>query len=341
MDRLLSMRVFQKVANEGSFSGAARKLDLSAAVVTRLVVDLEEHLGTRLIQRTTRRMMLTEAGRLYLDRVNHILDAIDEAHALASAETDEVQGTLRVHAPPVLAVHVLAPLIAGFRCLHPNVVLDIDVDAPTNPSVEQYDITLMGAPSDFNGNVIARPVIDSCGILVASPAYLRRMGTPRLPADLATHDGVRLRLAGTRTPGWTLSPAADTAASTDGPRKPFAGPPQAQKNPQAEVGEVQGAQTVEASINPVLWANHTDTLLRAALDGAGITSLPVELAAPYLGSQELVRVLPDWITGRFTLFAAMPSRRFVPRRTQVFLDYLIKETRQRLEVAMRAGGVSG
>jgi DNA-binding transcriptional LysR family regulator len=116
------------------------------STVTRLVVDLEEHLGTRLIQRTTRRMVLTEAGRLYLDRVNHILDAIDEAHALASAETDEVQGTLRVHAPPVLAVHVLAPLIAGFRCLYPNVVLDIDVDAPTNPSVEQYDITLMGAP---------------------------------------------------------------------------------------------------------------------------------------------------------------------------------------------------
>lgn len=313
MDRLLSMRVFQQVANEGSFSGAARKLDLSAAVVTRLVVDLEAHLGTRLIQRTTRRMMLTEAGRLYLERVNHILDAIDEAHALASAETDEVQGTLRVHAPPVLAVHVLAPLIAGFRCLHPNVVLDIDVDAPGNPSVEQYDITLMGAPSDFNGNVIARPVIDSCGILVASPAYLKRMGTPHQPADLATHDGARLRTAGTRTPGWTLSPAADSVAGAEGPH------------------------TVETNIHPVLWANHTDTLLRAALDGAGITSLPVELAVPYLGNQTLVRVLPDWITGRFTLFAAMPSRRFVPRRTQVFLDYLIKETRQRLDVAMRVG----
>ena len=315
MDRLLSMRVFQQVANEGSFSGAARTLDLSAAVVTRLVVDLEEHLGTRLIQRTTRRMMLTEAGRLYLDRVNHILDAIDEAHALASAETDEVQGTLRVHAPPVLAVHVLAPLIAGFRCEYPKVVLDIDVDAPTNPSVEQYDITLMGAPSDFNGNVIARPVIDSCGILVASPAYLKRMGTPRVPSDLAAHDGARLRVAGSRSAGWTLSPAADPSPG----QSPDSG----------------GPQTVEANVNPVLWANHTDTLLRATLDGAGITSLPVELAAPYLGSQELVRVLPDWITGRFTLFAAMPSRRFVPRRTQVFLDYLTKQTRLRLDVAMR------
>jgi DNA-binding transcriptional LysR family regulator len=195
------------------------------------------------------------------------------------------------------------------------VVLDIDVDAPTNPSVEQYDITLMGAPSDFNGNVIARPVIDSCGILVASPAYLKRMGTPLVPSDLAAHDGARLRVAGSRSTGWTLSPAAD---------------PSPGQSPDSD-----GPQTVEANVNPVLWANHTDTLLRATLDGAGITSLPVELAAPYLGSQELVRVLPDWITGRFTLFAAMPSRRFVPRRTQVFLDYLTKQTRLRLDVAMR------
>jgi DNA-binding transcriptional LysR family regulator len=122
-------------------------------------------------------------------------------------------------------------------------------------------------------------------------------------------------VAGSRSTGWTLSPAAD---------------PSPGQSPDSD-----GPQTVEANVNPVLWANHTDTLLRATLDGAGITSLPVELAAPYLGSQELVRVLPDWITGRFTLFAAMPSRRFVPRRTQVFLDYLTKQTRLRLDVAMR------
>ena len=99
---------------------AARVLDMSPAVVTRLVVDLEEHLGTRLIQRTTRRMVLTEAGRLYLEQVEHILDAIDEADAPASAETDAVQGMLRLHAPPVLAVHILAPLMAGFHRLHPR-----------------------------------------------------------------------------------------------------------------------------------------------------------------------------------------------------------------------------
>ena len=148
MDRLLSMRTFRQVATEGSFAAAARVLDMSPAVVTRLVVDLEEHLGTRLIQRTTRRMVLTEAGRLYLERVEHILDAIDEADALASAETDAVQGMLRLHAPPVLAVHILAPLMAGFHRLHPQVVLDVDVGTPDKVQVDQYDITLLGARSD-------------------------------------------------------------------------------------------------------------------------------------------------------------------------------------------------
>ncbi|HRK39403.1 MAG TPA: LysR family transcriptional regulator [Burkholderiaceae bacterium] len=306
------MRVFQQVATEGSFSGAARKLDLSATVVTRLVVDLEEHLGTRLIQRTTRRMVLTEAGRVYLDKVNPILDAIDEAHAVASAQTDEIQGTLRVHAPPVLAVHVLAPLIAGFRTEYPNVVLDIDVDAPANPTVEQFDITLMGAPSDFNGNVVARPVLESFGILVAAPAYLQRMGVPNEPADLAAHEGARLHIGGARPQGWKLYRS------------------------EGDKGAAGGQEAVETSIRPVLWANHTDTLLRAALDGVGITSLPVELAIPHLCSQTLIRVLPDWITGRFTLFAALPSRRFVPRRTQVFMDYLIRETRRRMDMAIGA-----
>lgn len=305
MDRLLSMRTFRQVATEGSFAAAARVLDMSPAVVTRLVVDLEEHLGTRLIQRTTRRMVLTEAGRLYLERVEHILDAIDEADALASAETDAVQGMLRLHAPPVLAVHILAPLMAGFHRLHPQVVLDVDVGSPDNVQVDQYDITLLGTRSDFNGNVVARPVVNSFGILVAAPGYLQRMGTPAQPEDLARHAGLCHRMTASRQASWLLSR-------------------------QNEPGDV----AIEWPIAPVLWSNHTDTLLRVALDGAGIAALPVELAAPYLFSQALVRVLPDWISGRFTVFAALPSRRHIPRRTQVFLDYLTTETRLNMERAL-------
>jgi DNA-binding transcriptional LysR family regulator len=93
---------------------------------------------------------------------------------------------------------------------------------------------------------------------------------------------------------------------------------------------------VDLGIEPVLWANHTDTLMRATLDGAGITSVAVDLAAPYLTSGELVRVLSPWITGRLTMYAALPSRKFMPQRTRVFLEYLIEQTRLKAQRAMDA-----
>ncbi len=300
MDRLLSMRVFQQVADVGSFAAAARSLDLSPAVVTRLVSDLEDHLGARLMQRTTRKLALTEAGQAYLSRVRHILQDIDEAHALASEHTQDMQGVLRLAAPPVLAVHILAPLVAGFRELHPGIVLDIDVDAPEHPAVEDHDITLMGADAQFDGHVIARPVIESHGVLVASAAYAARHGLPAVPADLARHLCLRLKLTGQRPTVWRLQRQGD-----------------AQK-------------VAEVPVQPVLWVNHTDTLLRATHDGAGISAAPLELVAPHLSTGQLVRVLPDWVTGHFVLYAAMPSRRFVPRRTRVFLDYLTEQTRANL-----------
>ena len=129
MDRLLSMRVFQKVIDEGGFAAAARALDMSPAVVTRLVADLENHLGTRLLHRTTRRVSLSPAGENYLNRVRGILQDIDEAHSIASAQTSEPKGVLRVLTPPVLATFLLAPLIAEFRALHPKIRLHVEVDS--------------------------------------------------------------------------------------------------------------------------------------------------------------------------------------------------------------------
>jgi len=125
MDRLNSMRVFQRVVDEGGFAAAARALDMSPAVVTRLVADLEGHLGTRLLHRTTRRQSLTDAGEAYLERVRPLLQDLDEADALVSSRTRDLAGVLRVMAPPVLATHVLAPLVAGFHAQYPSVQLDI------------------------------------------------------------------------------------------------------------------------------------------------------------------------------------------------------------------------
>ena len=306
MDRLLSMRVFERVVDEGGFAAAARALDMSAPVVTRLVADLEEHLSTRLLQRTTRRLSLTDAGQTYLLRVRNILQDIDEAHAVASSDTTELAGLLRLHAPPVLASYVIAPLLAEFRRRHPKIQIDIEVETSKESPIEDYDITLLGTDSSFDADVVARKVIESEAILVASPEYLKRRGLPQVPEDLVKHECLRLKWPGGRPRIWRMWH----------PEHP--------------------EQVVEVEVQPMLLANHTDTLLRATLDGAGITSVSVDLVASHLTRGELVRVLSPWITGRLALYAALPSRKFIPQRTRIFLDYLVAETQLQTTKAMEA-----
>lgn len=304
MDRLMSMKVFERVAAEGGFAAAARALGLSPPVVTRLVADLEEHLGARLLQRTTRRVSLTEAGQAYLGRVRSILQDIDEADALASAHTRSLSGLLRVHAPPVLASYVIAPLLGGFRERYPEILVDIDVESVGEPPIEDYDLTLFGADDRFDADVIARRVFDSEAILVASPAYAARAGLPESPQELAGHACLRLKAPGGGRRAWRLW------------------------------REDRPDQVEEVDVRPVLQANHTDTLLRATLDGAGITSVSMDLVAGYLTRGELVRVLHPWITGRLSMYAALPSRKFVPQRTRVFLDHLVERTRTQILEAL-------
>lgn len=299
------MRVFQKVIDEGGFAAAARALDMSPAVVTRLVADLEEHLGTRLVHRTTRRLSLSVAGEAYLNRVRSILQDIDEAHGLASSQTQELAGVLRVLAPPVLATHVLAPMIAGFRQRYPKILLNIEVEAFKEPPIEDHDVTLMPTDDAFDSAVVARRISSTETILVAAPHYLQRRGTPATPDDLIKHEVLRLKAQGLRPRVWRLF-------NTERQDEPL-----------------------DTQVEPGLWINHTDTLLRATLDGAGITSAAVDLVAPHLLRGELVRVLRPWITGRLSLYAALPSRKFMPERTRVFLDYLSERTRTEVSNAVQ------
>ena len=296
MDRLLSMRVFQKVIDEGGFAAAARALDMSPAVVTRLVADLEDHLGTRLLHRTTRRVSLSPAGENYLTRVRGILQDIDEAHSIASAQTSEPKGVLRVLTPPVLATFLLAPLIAEFRELHPKIRLHVEVDSHDELPIEDFDLTLLPTTDAFDADIVARKVSDTEAILVCSPEYIKRHGTPATPTELAQHELLRLRAQGMVQRLWRLR-----NSHTD--------------------------EVFDLVSEPSLWINHTETLLRATVDGAGITSVAVGLAAPFLARGELVRVLRPWITDRLSLYVALPSRKFMPERTRVFLEFFIDRIR--------------
>jgi DNA-binding transcriptional LysR family regulator len=300
MDRLQSMRVFQQVVDEGGFAAAARKLDLTPAAVTRLVSDLEKHLGVRLLQRTTRRLSLTPAGEAYLGRLRHILSEIDEADTVVQAQSREMSGKVRILALPVVATHIIAPAIPEFQRQYPEVVLELHVHDVVDPNVEDYDLTIVTGAVPILSTAIVRTIIESQAVFCAAPEYLRRHGVPATPQDLQRHRCLRLRAEGTRLRPMTL------------------------------IDPTEDDRQMEVDVPAVVIANHTDALMRATLAGAGISSQPADLIAPMLRSGELQRVLAPWITNRISLVAALPSRKFMPARTRAFLDHLVGYTRRTL-----------
>ena len=295
MDRLQAMKIFERVVDEGGFAAAARAMDMSPPVVTRMVAELEQHLGTRLLQRTTRKLALTDAGESYLQRVRAILHEIDDAEAAAS--TRDLRGTIRIVAAPVLATNFLAPMVAVWHAHYPKLMLDISVDAYASSRVDEFDVTIMVAGEDFDANIVARPLVQGEAIVVASPDYLERRGIPREPQDLIHHDYLRDSSAPVRLqsgPGRKLRLQSLRADVPD----------------------------EEVDAPAVLQSVSTELLMRAAVDGAGVAVTSRLLAEEHLARGELVHILPGWIFSRYTIYAALPSGRMLPARTRVFLDFL-------------------
>ena len=311
MDRLLSMRVFQRVVDEGGFALAARSLNLSPTTVTRLVGDLEQHLGARLLQRTTRRMALTEAGENYLERLRLALQELDNAEAAVAADVTDLSGVLRVVATSTLATYLLAPAVPAWRAQHPRVSMEIVVDdAPLN-RVEEFDVTFLVGEANLNADIVARRLWESDRILCASPHYLHAAGTLNQAEDLENHVFLR---------------------------NPFrqSGMHGARRLRLLPAGRTLKGGLVEVAIQIGLQSPSVEVLHRAAVSGAGIALLPRVLVATELKDGQLVHVLPDWVGPGYTLYAAIPSRRLLPARTRAFMDFV-----QRLEKpAPRVGTVN-
>ena len=295
MDRLQAMKIFERVVEEGGFAAAARAMDMSPPVVTRMVAELEQHLGTRLLQRTTRKLALTDAGESYLQRVRAILHEIDDAEAAAS--TRDLRGTIRIVAAPVLATNFLAPMMAAWHAHYPKLMLDVSMDAYAASRVDEFDVTIMVAGEDFDANIVARPLVQGEAIVVASPDYLERRGIPREPQDLIHHDYLRDSSAPVR-----LQPGPGRKLRLQSLR--------------ADVPDE------EVDAPAVLQSVSTELLMRAAVDGAGVAVTSRLLAEEHLARGELVHILPGWIFSRYTIYAALPSGRMLPARTRVFLDFL-------------------
>ncbi len=299
MDQLRAMRVFVTVVDEGGFARAARQLDMAPPVVTRLVAELENHLGARLLNRTTRRIALTEVGEQYLDKVRLILLGVEESEALASESTKLPRGHLRVLCPPAIAVHQLAKHLMRFQAAYPEVTLELSSPGPVETVDEAFDVTIFASRQAPDGDFIARRLARTEVVLCASPEYLDRCGRPEHPRDL-------LRLQAVVPPMAVMQHGLQffTGPWGDGPA----------------AGE---RFTLDLGRHPALATTHIDTMYAAALSGLGVTGLPSYVIEDALLEHALERVLPAWRMFDITLWAGMPSRRHLPARTRVFVDFLV------------------
>lgn len=290
------MRVFTRVVDEGSFAGAARALDLAPAVVTRLVAELEEHLGARLMNRTTRRIALTEVGESYLERVRRIMADVEEAELLAHASVAEPRGPVRMLMPPAVAVHQVAKHLPRFHARYPLVTLEVVATGAVETVDDNFDLSIMLLRKPLDGNFIARRLARSEIVTVAAPEYLDRRGRPQHPSELQQHDVL-------------IPPLSELQRGVTF----FRGRPD------------EAAETFHAVPKRGLLSTlHTDTNYAAALAGLGIAGLPSFVVDDALMEHALERVLPAWWLQSTTLWVGMPTRQHVPARTRAMLDFLIE-----------------
>ncbi len=302
------MQVFEKVVSEGGFAAAARALDLSPAVVSRLVNDLEQHLDTRLIQRTTRKFTLTESGNAYLQQLRRILQELHDAEVAAQNSSGVLAGTLHLLATPMLATYFLAALTNAWREKYPQVVLDISVDPFSYLRVEEFDLTLMAVEEGFDANIVARVLGRSERLLCAAPGYLSRAGMPQHPGELSEH--AELRFPWHLAPGHSNGHSIRFTSVTDKP------------------------DCVDVVMKMVLQSISIDVLLRATLSGAGMCLLAKHLVQLYLRDGRLVHVLPQWQVGELTIYAAMPTRKLVPARVNAMLEFITAAAQEVFPVAI-------
>ena len=290
MDTFAAMRVFVAVVERSGFSAAASALDLSTASVTRQVAALEKRLGTRLLNRTTRRVGLTSAGAAYYQRAVQLLAELDDIEAAVGAQALVPSGLLRINAPVSFGIARLGPLLAGYRVRYPQVKLDLSLSDRLVDMVEEgFDvairITRQPAP-----NLIARKLADARLLLCAAPDYLARAGTPAAPADLARH----ACLAYSYWSGgdeWTLQgPAGEATVRIDGG----------------------------------LRANNGDVLREAALAGMGIVLQPDFVVGADLAASRLRQVLPDWQVPPVGIHAVYASRSHLAPKVRSFIDWLVE-----------------
>ena len=289
MDRFQAIKAFVTVVEAGSFARAADRLDASVSAVSRQVAELERHLDARLLNRTTRRLSLTETGTAFHERCVQLVADLEEAEQSASQGGATPRGTLKLTCPITYGVRVLAPAIAAFVDRHREVRVDVELSDRTVDLVDEgIDLAVrIGAiRSQF---LVARRVGSTALVCCASPGYLAAHGTPRAPEELARHACLTYEYAPVRHQWRFAAPdGTERAVRVGGP----------------------------------IHANNGRMLVALAAEGAGIALEPDFIVAPDIASGRLVPILADFTAPAIPIHAAYPSRRHLSAKVRAFVDFL-------------------
>jgi DNA-binding transcriptional LysR family regulator len=291
VDRFHALRVFAQVVESGGFSAAAEKLGLSTTAASRHVAELEAHLQTRLLNRTTRRVNLTETGRAFYERAVQVLADLEEAEQEASRAAVVPRGTIRLTSAVNFGVRHLAPAIAEFLARHPGVRFDVSLSDRIVDLVEEgFDLAVrIGAAG--SDNLVARRLGETRLVPCASPGYLAAHGAPRAPEDLGGHNCFTYEYVTPRYL-WRFRDA--------------------------------GGNERSVRVSGRLHSNNGDLLAEAAAQGAGIVFEPAFIVGPDVRAGRLVPLLQEFIAEPMPIYAVYPSRKHLSAKVRLFVEFLVE-----------------
>jgi len=289
MDRLTAMQVFVQVVEHGSFAKASERLEISTSACSRQVSDLETHLGARLLNRTTRKLSLTESGQAFYERAVQLLSDLEEAEQLAAQSVQSPRGTLKLTCSLNFGVRHVAPAIAEFLARHTQVKFDVSVsDRIVDLVDEGYDLAIR-IGNLGSTNLVARKLGEMRGILCASPDYIARHGAPKTPRDIASHNCLTYTNVA-HPEQWLFHDKAG------------------------------GEQVIRVTGN--VRVNNGDMLAELAARGAGLVYEPDFIVGPDIAAGRLKVLLPEYDCIRADIWAVYPSRRHLSAKVRAFVDFL-------------------
>lgn len=296
------LNAFVTVAERSSFAGAAKHLGISRSALSEAIRTLEEKLGVRLLNRTTRSVSMTEVGERLLEELRPALTGLDVALDTVNGYRDKPAGHLRLTVPRPAAKVVIEPILAEFLNAYPSVTLEIITDSALTDIVKgRFDAGIRPGHRLEQDMLAVRVGEDARPTVIASPDYLRAHGRPKSPSDLHKHNCIRRRFASGAFSPWVF--------------------------------EKRG-RTIEVAVQGSLIVSDGDLALRAALDGVGIARLPISSVGTHFKDKRLVPLLEDWAPASVGFFLYYPSRRQTPAALKAFIEFLKEQAR-------RSGGDRG